>query len=270
MQKWKLILWFSPGRQVCPHRHPLTSHQWDGKENQNGRSEKTCLWYLPLPTLVAAEQTSPSGAPSCFVWQWWNLPVSGCQSRWLWFYPRKHLNPTHSVSSSPVSWEQELVGWKWKLMVCDKEFNKLKEKQAETKKTKWQKATTSAQWVPEKWQHSQASFLASTAERGPTHSGISLPAVPTMSPPLPLCAPSLALWGCSGRHWHPACCASAAQQWLKHLWADHKPKTAAPVVKSSAKTTASLVRFATPLVEIQVCVKEENEVCAVIWGCVLS
>lgn len=105
LQKWNLMLWFNPGRQTSLHTCSLTPPQWHGENNEKGKSEKTCLWFLPLPPLVLVAAVLQNRAPLLLLppalsdTLWSNLLVSGCQSRWLWFYPRKHLNPTHSLTS---------------------------------------------------------------------------------------------------------------------------------------------------------------------------
>ena len=39
-----LALWFNPSWQLSTRQLPTPSLQWDGGENQKGKSEKTCEW----------------------------------------------------------------------------------------------------------------------------------------------------------------------------------------------------------------------------------
>lgn len=112
VQKWKLMLWFKPGRQVG-----FTPTLWlplSGMGARIRRVKVRNLVYdvLSLPPFVlvpAVVQNRPpllALPPALSDTLWSNLP---CHSRWLWFYPRKHLNPTHSLTSSPVGGEGESV-----------------------------------------------------------------------------------------------------------------------------------------------------------------
>lgn len=172
-------------------------------------------------------------------------------------------------------------------MVCDKEFNKLKEKKTrqEQNKKKPKKSDrkqpylTSAQWLPEKWQHKLPSWLL-LLSLAPSALGYPWGLLSLLCPlPCPRVPPASRWWAVL----RDSEVLFVVQVLLSNRWSIpelstlfwSQAQTTAHIVKESipAKTSTRLVHLGTP-VEIQVCVsdlsKEENEVPAVVWGCALS